>query len=263
MTDRSRTIAESTARVVIDTLREAPGSTGYRAPLVSFAGADAPEFAALTEHIGQHHLMPSDLLPGARSVVSFFLPFADRVPAANAADRRDVAREWAVAYVETNALIAEISASVVRHLESHGFRAASEPPTGNFDRDILSSWWSHKSVAVIAGLGTFGVHRMVITGAGCAGRFGSVVTDAELPVTPAQVGERCFHLAGERCLECVKRCPVGALRADGSIDRERCWAHCQDVARGFEELGGPEVCGKCATGPCALAGAGAKGHGGA
>ena len=42
------------------------------------------------------HMLPHDLLPGARSVVSFFLPFAPWVLEANTRHREQVAREWAV-----------------------------------------------------------------------------------------------------------------------------------------------------------------------
>lgn len=232
---------------------ETDTTTGYRRPLVGFAAADDPCFPELRRFVGPAHLLPADLLPDARSVVSFFLPFAPWVVEANARHREQVAREWAVAYVETNALIGRITAHLIESLARLGIRAAAEPATHNFDPVSLVSRWSHKSVAVIAGLGSLGLHQMVITDAGCAGRFGSLILDAELPPTPSTPRERCLYLYDGSCLECVARCPVAALNPDGSLDKQRCYRHLLHVATGYADLGLADVCGKCAVGPCSLA----------
>ncbi len=226
-------------------------ATEYRTPLVGFAVAADPRFAELRHIVEPTHLLPTDLLPGARSVVSFFLPFARWVVEANAQHREAVAREWAVAYVETNALIGRITAHLIESLGNLGVRAAAEPATHNFDPVSLVSRWSHKSVAVIAGLGSVGVHHMVITDAGCAGRFGSLVLDADLPVEPGETRERCRYTHDGGCLECVARCPVDALDADG-LDKQRCYRHILEIAKGYEDLGLADVCGKCTIGPCSF-----------
>lgn len=231
---------------------EAGTNTHYREPLVGFAAADDPRFPDLRRLADPTHLMPHDLLAGARSAVSFFLPFNQQVVKANARHREQVAHEWAEAYVETNALIERIAAHLIELLDERNVRAAAEPPTHNFDPVTLASHWSHKSIAVIAGLGSFGLHHMVITDSGCAGRFGSLVIDADLPITPAKAWERCLYYYDGSCLECVFRCPVGALDEDGDIDKQRCWSRCLDVASDYEHLGRADVCGKCATGPCSL-----------
>ena len=227
-------------------------ATGYRTPLVGFASAADPRFAELPRLAGRDHLQPGDLLPGAETVVSFFLPFAPWVVEANTRHREEVAREWAVAYVETNALIGRITAHLVDLLAGQGVRAAAEPATHNFDEATLLSRWSHKSVAVIAGLGSLGLHQMVITDAGCAGRFGSLVLDAGLPFTPAEPRERCLYFHDGSCLECVSRCPVEALDVSEPLDKERCYRHLLDVSREYQDLGLADVCGKCAVGPCSF-----------
>ena len=228
------------------------GATRYRKPLVGFAATDDPRFLELRDHVDPRHALPSQLLSGARSVISFFLPFDEEVVQANARHRREVARGWAVAYVETNALIERIISDVMETLRGMGVRAAAEPPTGKFDRATLASTWSHKSVAVIAGLGSIGLHHMLITDWGCAGRLGSLVVDAELATERREPVERCLHHAKSGCLECVQWCPVGALRPDGSLDKQRCWVRCQSVAASFRDVGLAEVCGKCVLGPCAM-----------
>jgi epoxyqueuosine reductase len=231
---------------------EAGTETAYRKPLVGFAAADDPRFAELRRVVRPGHMLPGDLLPGARSVVSFFLPFAPWVVEANARHKEQVAREWAVAYVETNALIGQIAAHLIKALAEHGIHAAAEPATHNFDPVTLVSRWSHKSVAVIAALGSFGLHQMVITDAGCAGRFGSLVLDAELPTTPIEPKERCLYFHDESCLECVMLCPVSALDPAEPLDKQGCYRHLLSVARKYQDLGLADVCGKCAIGPCAL-----------
>jgi epoxyqueuosine reductase len=241
-------IAETIQRLVAG----AGTATEYRQPLVAFASAADPRFLDLPRLAGRDHLQPRDLLPGARTLVSFFLPFAPWVVEANARHREEVAREWAVAYVETNALIGRITAHLVDLLAGQGVRAAAEPATHNFDEVTLLSRWSHKSVAVIAGLGSFGLHQMVITDAGCAGRFGSLVLDAELDLIPAGPRERCLYVHDGSCLDCVARCPVQALDINAPLDKHRCHDHLHSVARGYTDVGLADVCGKCAIGPCSF-----------
>jgi epoxyqueuosine reductase QueG len=197
-------------------------------------------------------MLPRDLLAGARSVVAYFLPFAPQVVQANARDREHVAEAWVVAYLETNALIGRISARLIGLLAQRGINAAAEPAAYNCDESTLVSHWSHKSVAVIAGLGSFGLHQMVITDVGCAGRFGSLVMDAELPVSGRQPIERCSYFHDASCLECVLRCPVGALDSDEGLEKPVCWSHLRTMARAFAQVGRADVCGKCAVGPCSL-----------
>ena len=81
--------------------------THYRQPLIGFAEAKIEDFQRLRKTVGEHHILPDDLLPGAQSLVTFFLPFSEEVVRANRASSY-IAREWAIAYVETNKLISHI-----------------------------------------------------------------------------------------------------------------------------------------------------------
>lgn len=244
------------AELISATIRESVagwrGATKYRGPLMASAAADDRRFAELKRVVDPRHMLPEDLVPAARSVASFFLPFDEEVVEANAGAQEEVAPEWAVAYLETNELIERITDRLIEALAPRGVRAAAEPPSGHYDHHTFTSTWSHKSVAVIAGLASFGVHRMAITDSGCAGRFGSLVLDCELPWGGRKQTERCRHIASGDCLECVKRCPVGALSDEGAIDKQLCRARCRRVARTFEGVGAGGICGKCALGPCAL-----------
>jgi epoxyqueuosine reductase QueG len=227
-------------------------TTQYRKPLVGYVAADDPRFLELRRVAEPNHMVPQELLPGARSVVSFFLPFAPWVVEANAQHRREVAREWAVAYVETNDLIGRIGAHLIEALAAQGIRAAAEPATHNWNEETYTSRWSHKSVGVIAGLGSFGLHQMVITDAGCGGRFGSLVLDVALPLNPSQPRERCLYYHDGSCLECIMRCPAGALSESEPLDKPRCHENLRSVTQVFSGIGKADVCGKCAIGPCSL-----------
>jgi len=235
-------------------VRQAETTTRYRDPLVGFALATDPRFLELRDSVEPTHLLPEDLLPGAQSVISFFLPFAEEVVKANRADRNQIAREWAVAYIETNALINRITQELIAVLAERDVQAATQPATHNWDPVTLISPWSHKSAAAIAGLGSFGLHHMLITDAGCAGRFGSLVVDVPLeptssPETP--VVQRCSFFIDGSCKACIHRCPSGALTESG-IDKQRCYRWLLQVVDRFREMGLADVCGKCAMGPCAL-----------
>jgi len=228
--------------------------TGYRDPIIGFVSADDPGFSNLPILTGFSHLLPGDLLPGARSIVSFFLPFAPGIVYANQAHKDLVAREWALAYQETNALIGLITSRLIEKLSHYGIKAAAEPATGNFDQSVLKSHWSHKSIAVMSGIGSFGLHQMVITDAGCAGRFGSFVLDVELPIASPPKKERCEYFETGACLDCVLACPVIALDEEEPFNRAACWQQCLRNGEYFQDLGAEvQVCGKCAVlGPCAL-----------
>lgn len=224
--------------------------TQYREPLVGFVAASDPGFQKLKEVVTPHHLLPQDILPQAQTVVAFFLPFTKETVSAN---RRTaaVAREWGQAYVETNKLINELCQEIGNFFQNFGYETAWQPATHNFNPETLEAFWSHRSVAYLAGLGSFGVNRMLITPAGCAGRFGSVVTSAPISPSPKHAEEFCSHKKGGKCGYCVQNCPTGALTFDG-IDKQKCYSHLLKVAEEMSDIGLCDVCGKCSLGPCAL-----------
>jgi epoxyqueuosine reductase QueG len=248
----SRTLAGFVTTEIRSMVAEAGTITPYRQPLVGFAAADDPRFFALRRVANPRQLLPEDLLRGAHAIVSYFLPFAPGVVQANELHREHVAEEWALAYVETNTLIGQINARLSEALAKRGVRTAAKPATHSYDPDTLVSAWSHKSVAVIAGLGRFGLNQMVITEAGCAGRFGSLVIDARLPATPTVTSEYCLYYHDGSCVKCVARCPVSALNEQKPLDRHRCSQRLEKTRQQYAHLGRAGVCGKCAIGPCSF-----------
>lgn len=244
-------IGDKIETFIKNSVLQARTTTRYREPLVGFASANDHLFTQIKQVIGPHHLHPKEMLPGAKTVVAFFIPFAEDVVKANRRDKEAVAREWAVAYVETNRLISDICRQLIEMLNEEGIDAVAEKPTHNFDKQSLTAGWSHKSVAYVAGLGTFGLNRMLITASGCAGRFGTLVISAEVPPTPRPVGEFCRYYREGKCLYCVQNCPTGALKAE-QLDKQRCYKHLMDMDSFFNDLDLTDVCGKCAMGPCAM-----------
>jgi len=238
-------------------VRDAHTITKYRRVLIGFADALDPDFLRLRTFINQFHRLPTDILPGARTVASFFIPFTKEIVVANG-EHPFVAEEWAIAYSETNRLIDEICSSLATRLGREDVKAKWEPPTYNFDKERMASYWSHKSVAKIAGLGSFGLNQMLITDSGCAGRFGSIVIDASITPTPKSKIERCLYLVDKSCVSCVERCPNHALTI-ARLDKHKCYQRCLEADKAYAYLAesrglpGPfDVCGKCSIGPCSL-----------
>ena len=112
------------------------------------------------------------------------------------------------------------------------FVAQAEP-----DPQRLISDWSHRHLAVLAGLGKPGHHNLLITERGCVGRLSSYVTDVPAEADPGPTHEPCLHRAGRTCLRCV----AGALGRD-AFDRQACYAQCLENDWRWPELGVTDVC---------------------
>jgi len=238
--------------IIENEVENADTVTRFRKPVTGFAEVKNDDFKHIRKVVGEHHISPDDLLPGARSLVAFFLPFSKSVVNANLKNDY-VAREWAVAYVETNKLIRQICESVVRALDKAGIEAAYEQPTYDFDKKKLAARWSHRSVAKLTGIGSFGLNRLLITDAGCTGRFGSLVIGTKLGSVPAEQKERCLYFYNGSCKLCIERCPVNAIKEDGQFDRRACYQYLQKSEQFFDDLPSTEVCGKCSVGlPCSF-----------
>lgn len=222
----------------------------YREPLVGFSSAEDQLFRNIKSNVGLEHLYPQDILPEAKTVISFFIPFSESIVSSNQADE-SVSAEWAESYVKTNTLINHISEKMIEYLESIGIKAATIKATHNFDEKILRSGWSHRSAAYVAGLGKFGVNRMLIAKAGSAGRYGTVIMSQEISPDKRAEEEYCLYYKNGSCLKCVKACPVDALSIDG-FDRFKCYDRLLDVSKQFTDLGMCDVCGKCVV-SCPLA----------
>ncbi len=223
--------------------------SNWKEPLISVASADDLYFEKLKVIISNDHNTPEELLPGAKSVITYFLPFNDEIPKSNVSGR-EASLLWARSYIETNRLISIINQNLQLVIEAAGYNSAAPAATDNFSKVDLISYWSHKHAAWIAGLGRFGLHKMLITEAGSAGRIGSLVVDFKLPVNKRPVQEFCLYYKDGSCKECIKSCVFGALE-ENSFNRQLCYSILKENAAKFN--GSADVCGKCTVGvPCAI-----------
>jgi epoxyqueuosine reductase QueG len=171
----------------------------------------------------------------AKTLISFFIPFSEETGKSNA-EAGLASHEWAKAYEDTNAMIRDLYLSLIKYLQGEGYHAAVPKEAGVFDRENITSRWSHRHAARIAGLGTFGLNNMLITQAGCCGRIGSLLTDLVLKPDKKPQQENCLYKRNGSCRLCIEKCPVGALTTEG-FDRVKCFAQCRENARVHRGLG--------------------------
>lgn len=219
----------------------------WREPLISFCSSESTE---VLPKIVPGHLTAEEILPKARSVIVYFIPFSKKVVESNVGGLRP-SELWASAYVKTNRLIENLNSYLAKKLEMKGYKCSTIKPTHNFDKTTLMSRWSHKHVANLAGLGTFGAHMMIITEKGCCGRLGSLVTTAELDYNEPLKEEFCLYKREGSCLKCIEKCKFGALR-ENYLDKRKCYEVLKANAKLFD-FTFADVCGKCACGvPCSM-----------
>ena len=83
-----------------------PSGGWWQSPIMVSASIDS-RFDALPRIAADDHLLPRDLLPEAKSVIVFFIPFARELVKENKKGDRPC-RNWGIAYVETNDLIGKL-----------------------------------------------------------------------------------------------------------------------------------------------------------
>lgn len=225
--------------------------TRWKDPIVAFADVKDPMFNILKKVVGPSHALPQDFMPDGKTIISYFLPFKNLIADSNIGGRNS-SRQWDIAYVETNNLIASLNSHIKEEIESLGSGAELIPMALNFTPDNLKSDWSQRHVAYIAGLGKFGLNNMLITEKGCCGRIGSIITDVEIQATERHEGEYCLHKAGRNCTKCMDKC-IGDALTEGEFFRDRCLEICKENGEKYEGLGHCETCGKCLVGmPCSF-----------
>ncbi|MDO5845413.1 MAG: hypothetical protein Q4Q04_00670 [Methanocorpusculum sp.] len=239
-------IADEIQKYILVWCAEHGAENIWRAPVVKFADASNPLFPELKEIVVPTHYLPQDYLFGAQSVLSYFLPFRRDIGESNS-DGAQASRVWMEAYLLTNALAADLNCRLAVFFREHGFSAAVPNDTGMISSAVPKSRWSQRHVAYIAGHGTFGVNNMLISEAGCVGRYYSLVTDMPVMADERPETERCTYKRTGKCGVCLKKCPAGALTSEG-FDRFLCLEQCM---KNEMRCAGADVCGKCVAGvPC-------------
>lgn len=225
--------------------------SSWKKPIVKFATTDDKGFEQLKASVGENHLMPNDLLENSKSVITYFLPSNEAIANSNI-NGKNSSKEWSIAYIETNQLIIDLNNHIREYLEKKDYQCSLIPATHNFDEETLMSQWSHRHIAEIAGLGTFGLNNMLITEAGCCGRIGSIVSTVELIPSKKVSAENCLFKLNGSCGICVDRCSFEALTYEG-FNRNQCYQICLMNDEYHSDLGVTDVCGKCCVNvPCSF-----------
>jgi epoxyqueuosine reductase QueG len=223
----------------------------WKEPIIEIISAKNEKLNLLKEAVSVEHLMPCDILPDAKSIVCFFIPFQDNVIDSNLKEKM-ASEKWVLAYIKTNDLIKTINDQIEILMEQSGFKAGKIPATHNFDTEKLVSNWSHRHIAYIAGIGTFGINNMLITKHGCCGRFGSIIINYELDEYKENndIKEKCLNKKNGSCGICQKKCVVYAYE-NAVFNRHKCYKQCLENAENNKKAGYADVCGKCLVGlPC-------------
>ena len=228
----------------------------FDAPIVRVGDAADPLFTRFREPgaVGPLMRMPSDWLAGAKCVISYFFPMSEQVRVSNRTGRF-ASDEWFHARIQGQAFIVAAGKRLCEHLRARGFQAVCPVAEPEFEAHFLEesdsggsfcSNWSERHVAYACGLGTFALSKGLITERGTAGRFGSIVTDADLPISRRPYSDLYEYCSG--CGSCIARCPVGAISLEAGKDHASCYnamVESRSVHPGY--VG----CGKCQVGvPC-------------
>lgn len=234
--------------IIHNSVKELGRSDLFRTPLVAFSESTDKRYDELKELIGSWHMSPTELLPEAKSVISYFVPFTEEVVTAPKKFKQETPL-WGESYAVINPYFEQINQKICDYLESEGYSSCTIPATHTYNEKDMKSMWSHRSAAAIAGLGSFGANRMLITEKGSGGRFCTVLTSAELNSTNKVTENLCLYIKNGSCGLCFKACPPQALKPD-SIDRFACQAETRKNEKLLEEsihLYNADTCGKCVS----------------
>ena len=241
-------------KIIKDKVSEISRPDLFREPMIGFVSTDDPSIVNVKEIVGPWHDSPDDQLPGAKTIIAYTVPFTEKV-ALDPGYAKFSGLIWSEAYLLINKNFQIISETVADYLRSLGFEASTVTATNDYDPSDPVSSWSHRTMACAAGLGTFGMNRILITRKGSAVRYCSLLTTAELEPSGPYEGPVCEGLDEGPCTICLDACPVDALRRwfdGGKFD-------CQDLQEVYHERMIDELsvntagtCGKCIA-ACPLA----------
>ncbi len=210
------------------------------------------------EVIGDNFMLPEEWLPEAKSIISFFLPFTERVRSSNRRDPENTSPEWLHARIEGQAFMNAYTEKLKAYFAGRGVRScvpatdsrfavrsAVLPPENHKAMHIASNW-SERHIAYASGLGTFCLTRGLISERGVAGRYGSIIVSEE--ITPDKRPYTGVYDYCIMCGACVKRCPAGAISLEYGKNQLKCKQWMDMTEKKYAPRYG---CGKCQVGvPC-------------
>ena len=114
--------------------------------------------------------------------------------------------------------LTSIGRHITRKLRHLGYSAMNMPLCKR-DKFTLKAPFVHAPAMYLAGIGTRGMnHTMLTPDFGCRFYVNSIITDCPLPTGKPMEEELCLQ-----CNLCVRACPIGALKEDGTKDTHACY----------------------------------------
>ena len=238
------------------------GMRFFQRPVFSIVRADDPGFLELKKPgvVGSHHMLPEDWLPGAKSVISVFLPHNREAVESNKKDNLTPSMLWLYSRIDGQRFLLALGTAIAQALSDEGFKSVApcvdqrlivQPSAAVTTDDSqvpqYSSNWSERHVGYVAGCGTFGLSTCFISKAGSAGRLISVVTQWDAGSDERGYSDWLGYC--NRCGACVRRCPAQAHDSEKAVkNHDKCKAYIDKVSQPHRPRFG---CGKCQTGiPC-------------
>lgn len=238
------------------------GQKLYDAPIIAIGSADDPMWEEMKQPqaVGSLFKTPKEWLPGAKTVISYFAPFTDYVRDGNKADRVEVGNGWLYARVDGQEFLDKVNHYLEDLLSGDGHHAfcpyssaefvqVRESGTNPDVKDLslrFTSNWSERHVAYICGLGTFGLSKGLITKKGVSGRFGSIITDWELPADIRPYTGLYDYCS--MCGKCAQNCPAAAISLQEGKNHSICQSFVTELSKKYAPRFG---CGKCQVNvPC-------------
>lgn len=247
--------------------------TYYENPIIQFADTDDYLFEDYKQIIGKHHFTPKEVFElnfgegsyKSGTVISIVFPINEKTRKSNRVQKKLASKEWALTRSFGDEIFIKGFAKYLEnYLSKMGYKTIAPRYSEQFKIHMdegsgLTSNWSERHIAYVAGLGTFSINDAFITEKGIAVKLSSVVT--ELKLTPnVRVAknhtENCLFYSKGTCGACIKRCPVNAISKEGH-DKLKCYNYVygSESSKLAESYGGnPKAgsgCGLCQTGvPC-------------
>lgn len=238
---------------------EVAGIELFEFPLIGIASAEDVLFSEFKtkEIIGPWHMLPTEWLASAKTVVSLFFPFTEAVKNGNRQCKEGPSPAWLYGRVEGQAYLNSYTTMFGKWLTAQGIQNCAPSIDPRFrqivagknadeydcvDADTFASNWSERHAAYVCGLGTFGLSKGIITEKGMAGRFTSIIIDTEIPPnlrSYTEIYEYCTQ-----CGACIKRCPANAISAEHGKNHKIC----SEWLNKMSQLHAPRYgCGLCQT----------------
>ncbi|MFO7832459.1 MAG: 4Fe-4S ferredoxin [Desulfuromonadaceae bacterium] len=245
----------------------------WDSPLMGIAAGDDPLFSKLKKMIGPFFWTPLEAYTQAfptvkvkaanLRVIVYILPQTDVTREDQRAEDTLPSRRWAASRFYGEQFNRALRKHLAQRLCTAGYPAVAPELLPDFayrksKKFGIASNWSERHAAFIAGLGTFGLSDGLITRRGKAVRFGSVVAEIPLPITPRPYGDNhhawCLWYARHTCGACVRRCPIDAISTESGHDKEACFRYIRQTTAPYvhEHFDlGDTPCGLCQVGiPC-------------